>query len=142
MLKFLVCAACAGILALVLAGGCTAIKRSAGETIILRTIANDTGRNHLASQERSTRLWVADDASGYAWILGRPGTGWYKRARSWPIVTVVRGGEAVIYRANVVNTPAARAEISGLMSLKYSFGNVALFYSKDVVPIRLDPIQP
>ncbi|MEE8551535.1 MAG: hypothetical protein V3T08_09820 [Gemmatimonadota bacterium] len=122
--------------------GCITLARSAGETVVLRTIDNDTGRNHLASQERGTRLWVVDEG-GRAWVLGRPGTGWYERARTWPVVVLVRGGEAVTYRANVVNTPATRAGILGALALKYGLKHVSLFYSVDeVVPIRLDPIRP
>lgn len=111
--------------------GLFAVVKSAGETVTLQT-------SNGAPQE--TTLWVADEG-GYAWVLGRPDARWYKRARLSPIVILTRDGEALTLRANVVNTPAARASISGAMGLKYGFAILSLYYGKDVVPIRLDPIR-
>lgn len=94
--------------------------------------------------ERTTHLWVVDDA-GYAWLrAGVPSSGWLKRIEADPEVTVVRGGESHHFKAVPVHDPVVRDRIHALMREHYPVADRIVSAIRDgtkSVPVRLEPEQ-
>ena len=123
-----------GLLALVLViAGTQYIASESGEVVVLET-HDEAGAVHR------TRLWVVDH-DGSAWLrAGNPSGGWFPRLSARPDVVVVRGGEAIPWRA--VPAPEARDTINGLMHEKYGFADTLIEFVEGgwtPVAVRLDP---
>jgi hypothetical protein len=91
---------------------------------------------------QATHLWVVDDA-GTAWLRssGRE-RGWFVRVLASPEVELERGGERRPYTAVVVDTPAAAARVTELMSEKYGIADTLIELVEGgwtPVAVRLDP---
>lgn len=125
-----------GVIA-ILAAGVYALSEYGGEVVILHT-TTDNGK------QKSTHLWIVDDA-GFAWLrAGEPESRWFQRLLARPKVEIVRAGKTRAYRANVVSTPAAREHINQLMAEKYGFAEtiISLMHDEDeVTPMRLEPLD-
>lgn len=108
-----------------------------GEVVILRT--------HDGDAEKTTHLWVVDDA-GFAWLrAGTPGSGWLKRIDANPDVVVERGGQTYHFKAIAVREPVVRDRIHALMREKYSIADRLISVMRDAngsVAVRLQPLQP
>ncbi len=125
------------VLAVAFVGAIFAASEFGGEVVNLRT--------HDGSAERSTHLWVVDDA-GFAWLrAGHPNSGWLKRIEGNPDVVVERGGIATHFHAVPVHDPAVRDRIHALMRAKYPWADRLISVMRDPngsVPVRLEPVPP
>ena len=125
------------VLAIAFVGAIFAASEFGGEVVNLRT--------RDGSAERSTHLWVVDDA-GFAWLrAGQPNSGWLKRIETNPEVIVERGGVATHFRAVPVHDPGVRDRIHALMREKYPFADRLISVIRDPngsVPVRLEPAPP
>jgi hypothetical protein len=127
----------AGIVVLLLLfAGSQLIASESGEVVVLQT-RDEAGDVH------ETRLWVVDH-EGSQWLrAGDPSRGWFPRLSARPDVVVVRGGDALPWRA--VPTPEARDAINDLMHEKYGFADsyISFFFSRaKKIPVRLLPAIP
>lgn len=102
------------------------------EVVTLRTPRGDGWQE--------TRLWIVDD-DGAAW-LHSAGDGWRERFVGDPIVEVVRGGEALPYRAHA--TPGPHPRVDALLREKYGIADRWVRFlapcNETVVPVRLEPL--
>jgi hypothetical protein len=99
---------------LIMLGGALYLLSESREVVILHT--RDGG-----GAERTTHLWVVDDA-GKAWLrTGGPDRGWFVRAKANPAVEVERAGEKRPYTATIVEAPETTARVDQLMREKYGW---------------------
>jgi hypothetical protein len=105
-----------------------------GEVVVLHTKDGDA--------DKTTHLWVVDDA-GFAWLrAGTPGSGWLKRIEANPDVTVERGGQTYHFRAVPVREPVVRDRIHALMREHYPLADRLISVMRDgndSVAVRLEP---
>jgi hypothetical protein len=112
-----------------------AVIETSGEVIALRTQAED-------GSWLETRLWIVDDG-GVSWLHGGDSR-WVRNLAARPIVEIVRGDEALRYRATPV--PGSHPRVHELLREKYGLADRWVrFLGPDVestVPIRLERIAP
>jgi hypothetical protein len=124
----------AGVVFLVIVFGASELG---GELVTLHT-------RDASGADKTTHLWVVDDA-GYAWLrAGVPSSGWLTRIEADPEVTVVRGGESHHFKAVPVHDPVVRDRIHALMREHYPVADRIVSAIRDgtkSVPVRLEPEQ-
>jgi hypothetical protein len=123
----------AGVVFLVIVFGASELG---GELVTLHT-------RDASGADKTTHLWVVDDA-GFAWLrAGKPTSGWLVRMEANPDVTVERGGMTYHFKAVPVHEPVVRDRIHALMREKYPFADRVISLLRDPngsVPVRLEPV--
>ncbi len=113
-------------LAALFVGAVLAASELGGEVVVLHT--RDAG-----GADRSTHLWVVDDA-GSAWLRsGVPTSSWFVRLEASPEVSVERGGRAERYRAVPVRSAEACDRVHALMRQKYGWADRLIGATRDGV---------
>ncbi len=106
-----------------------------GEVVVLHTTRAD-------GADRTTRLWIVDDADG-AWLrAGHDGLPWFRDLEARPDVTIERGGETLTMRAVPSREPADHARIGALTATKYGWREslyTLVGGGRIAIPVRLDP---
>jgi hypothetical protein len=127
-----------GVLILVLIlfalGGALYLLSESREVVILHS--RDAGGG-----DRTTHLWVVDDA-GKAWLRsGGPDRGWFVRVKANPDVLVERAGEKRAYVATIDASPETTARVDQLMREKYGWIDALIERLEggfDSIAVRLD----
>jgi hypothetical protein len=123
------------VLAALVVGGLYGVSEVGGEVVVLHT-------RDASGADRTTHLWIVDDA-GFAWLRsGLPTSSWFVRLEADPEVAVERGEQTQRYRAVPVRTPEARDRIHALMREKYGWADRVIGATRDgsaSIAVRLDP---
>ena len=94
---------------------------------------------------RATHVWYVTP-HGELWVeAGTPDNAWFRDIQASPVLTLAVDGWSARFRAEVVDEPATRRRVRGLLREKYGLRDwwVGHFVdSSRSVPVRLVPARP
>ncbi len=121
------------VIALAVFYGWQALSRTEHEIVVLHFPA-------VSNQDTYPTLWVVEDGQ-HLWLRAEnPRRRWLEYLRGNPLIKLRRNDQMLSYRANVYDTPEARAYVDPMFRAKYGLADElrALMTRRETVPVRLE----